>query len=114
MGYTDGKIICITQSGHSARMISKYRPNLPIIGVTPEINTARELRLQWGVEPLLIPEMSQIDKTRDKIKAAVKACIAKGYITDKEDLIIAGNFFDLPGQTNMVSIFSARDILQLD
>jgi pyruvate kinase len=114
MGYSDGKIICITQSGHSARMISKYRPNLSIIGVTPEINTARELKLQWGVEPLLIPEMSEIDKTRDKIKAAVKACIARGYISEDEDLIIAGNFFDLPGQTNMVSIFSAKDILKLD
>ena len=114
MGYSKGKIICITHTGHSAQMISKYRPNLPIIGVTPEINTARELKLQWGVEPLLLPEMDEIDKTRDKIKVAVKACLERQYITEKENLIIAGNFFDLPNKTNMISIFSSDEILALD
>lgn len=114
MGYTKGKIICITQSGHSARMISKYRPNLPIIGVTPEVNTARELKMQWGVEPLLLPEMNEIDKTRDKIKVAVKTCLDRGYVTKGEKLIIAGNFFDLPHKTNMVSIFSIDDVLAIE
>jgi pyruvate kinase len=114
MGYSKGKIVCITHTGHSARMISKYRPNLPIIGVTPEINTARELKLQWGVEPLLLTQMNEIDKTRDKIKVAVKACLENGYITKNENLIIAGNFFDLPNQTNMISIFTSDDVLALD
>ena len=114
MGYSNGKIICITQKGHSARMISKYRPELSIIGITPEITTARELKLQWGVEPILLPQLNKIDKTRDKIKVAVKECIGQGYITDTEDLIIAGNFFDLPNKTNMISIFSAKDALALD
>ena len=113
MEYTDGKIICITHTGHSARMISKYRPSLPIIGVTPELNTARELRLQWGVEPLLLPELNDFEKTKDKIKAAVTACLDNGYIHQTENMIIAGNFFGLPGQTNMVSIFSAKDIINL-
>jgi pyruvate kinase len=114
MGYTSGKIICITQTGHSARMISKYRPNLSIIGVTPEVRTARELKLQWGVEPLLLPKMNDIDKTRDKIKVAVNTCLKEGFITKSENLIIAGNFFDLPHKTNMVSIFSVEDVLALD
>ena len=114
MGYSKGKIVCITHNGHSARMISKYRPNLPIIGVTPEVNTARELKLQWGVEPLLLPEIDEIDKTRDKIKEAVKACLQKGFISKNEKLIIAGNFFDLPNKTNMISIFSSDDVLALD
>jgi pyruvate kinase len=95
-------------------MISKYRPNLPIIGVTPELNTARELKLQWGVEPILLPEMNDIDKTRDKIKVAVQKCMEHGYITETEKLIIAGNFFDLQYKTNMVSIFSTSDVLALD
>jgi pyruvate kinase len=114
MGYSQGKIICLTQTGHSARMISKYRPNLPIIGVTPVLNTARELKLQWGVEPLLLTQMNEIDKTRDKIKVAVKTCLEREYISDTEKLIIAGNFFDLPHKTNMVSIFSVEDVLAID
>jgi pyruvate kinase len=114
MGLTHGKIICITLTGDSARMISKYRPKLPIIGVTPRLNTARELKLQWGVEPLLLPQMNELDKTRDKIKLAVKTCLDQGFITDIEHLIIAGNFFDLPHKTNMVSIFSTDDVQALD
>jgi len=114
MNYSKGKIICITHAGHSARMISKYRPNLSIIGVTPEINTARELKLQWGVEPLLLPEINDIDKTRDKFKGAIKACLENGYITKDEKIIIAGNFFDLPMKTNMISIFTSEDVLALD
>ncbi len=113
MGYAKGKIICITHTGHSARMISKYRPNLPIIAVTSEINTARELKLQWGVEPLLLPNLFELADTKSKIKMCVKVCKEKGYIEETEDLIIAGNFFDLPSQTNMVSIFRADDVMGL-
>jgi pyruvate kinase len=112
--YSKGKIICITQNGHSARMISKYRPNLPIIGITPKLNTARELKLQWGVEPLLLPDMNQLDKTREKIKLAVKESLEHGFITEDEELIIAGNFFDLHNKTNMISIFSASEVLSLE
>ena len=41
MEYEQGKIICMTSSGYTAEMISKYRPPLPIIGITSDAKTAR-------------------------------------------------------------------------
>jgi len=51
IGYT-GKIIAATDSGYTVRMISKYRPNLPIIAMTSSLRTARELNLVWGVRTI--------------------------------------------------------------
>jgi len=52
-----GIIIAITGSGFSARMISKYRPPLPIIAMSPEARTCRELGLVWGIQALHAPEL---------------------------------------------------------
>lgn len=113
MGYKKGKIICLTRSGYTARMISKYRPPLPIFGITSVINTARDLKLVWGVEPVLLPRLRKADKTISRIKIAVEECLKRKYIEKSEKLIIAGNFFNFPSQTNMVSIFTAEDVIKL-
>jgi len=113
MKYERGKIICLTKSGYTARMISKYRPRLPILGITSNLNTARELRLVWGVEPVLIPKLTEASKTIERIKIGVEECLNSEYIEDTEKLIIAGNFFDFPSQTNMISIFTAEDLIKL-
>lgn len=113
MEYEKGKIICLTRSGYTARMISKYRPQLPIFGITSDLNTARDLRLVWGVEPVLLPRLKKADKTISRIRIAVDACLKRNYIEEAEKLIIAGNFFNFPSQTNMVSIFTADDVIKL-
>ncbi len=113
MKYKNGKIICLTSSGYTAKMISKYRPPLPIFGITSYLRTARELRLVWGVEPVLITYLKNAEKTISRIRIAVEECLKLEYIHGDEKLIIAGNFFDFPSQTNMVSIFTADDILKL-
>ena len=113
MKYEKGKIICLTSSSYTARMISKYRPPLPIFGITSNERTAKEMRLIWGVEPVLLPGLKNAEKTILRIKLAVQECMKKGFIDEDEKLIIAGNFFDFPSQTNMVSIFTAEDILKL-
>ncbi len=112
MNYDKGKIICLTSSGYTANMISKYRPPLPIFGITANIRTAREMRLIWGVEPILIPKIDQADKTLARIKIAVEESLKREFIESDEKLIIAGNFFNFPSQTNMVSIFTAADLLK--
>jgi pyruvate kinase len=55
-------IISATQSGHTARMVSKYKPKAPIIAVTPSEKVASALSLTWGVYPLLCPPTSQTDE----------------------------------------------------
>ena len=49
-------IICVTMSGFTASMISRFKPSCPIIGCTVKRLVWRQLNLQWGVMPLLIQE----------------------------------------------------------
>jgi pyruvate kinase len=106
-----GKIICLTQSGYTARMISKYRPKLPIIAITPFKNVARDLRLVWGVEAIILEGMNEMDEALELTKSSIQACLDAGKISESEKLIITGNFFDSPELTNMLSILKASDVL---
>ena len=63
-------IITVTKSGRTARMISKYRPDCPIICCTMEDSVCRRLNLSWGVIPLKIEE---IHNTDDLFERAVRA-----------------------------------------
>ncbi len=112
MNYKKGKVLCVTQSGYTAQMISKYRPLLPIIGASSDIKTVREMRLLWGLEPMLIPEIEHATGTTEKIKLVVEACCEKNFLDNDEKIIVTGNFLDLPTQyTNMVSIFSVNELM---
>ena len=113
MKYEKGKIICLTQSGYTAKMISKYRPKLPIFGITSNKRTRNEMKMLWGIEPILIPRLIVAEKTITRIKIAVEECLKREFIEEDEKLIIAGNFFNFPSQTNMVSIFTAEDVIEL-
>lgn len=48
-------IIVASRSGNSVRMIARHRPEVPVLAVTPEKKTARQLALSWGVMPYLMP-----------------------------------------------------------
>ncbi|MBT4290573.1 MAG: pyruvate kinase [Deltaproteobacteria bacterium] len=110
--YKKGKVLCVTQSGHSARMISKYRPMLPIIGASSNIRTVREMRLLWGLEPMLIPEIRNATSTTEKIKLVVQACCKESFLDDDEKIIVTGNFLDLDTHhNNMISIFPVNELL---
>ncbi|MDP6627444.1 MAG: pyruvate kinase [Methanopyri archaeon] len=112
MQYKNGMIICLTHNGYTGRMVSKYRPSLPILGITSHPRTAREMRLVWGIEPLLIPGLEESEDSLSLIKKSVRACFENNLIERDETLIIAANMLDRPSQTNMVAVFSARDILK--
>ena len=70
------------------------------------------MRLIWGVEPLLMPEIKKTDKTISWIEKSVEICLKHGYIEEDEKLILVGNLLNLPSKTNMISIFSTNELLQ--
>lgn len=112
--YEGGKIICLTNSGYTASLIAKYRPSLPILGITSNPKTAKTLRLIWGVEPILLPEINTVNNTLTRFKIAVKECLKRNLINQDEMLIVAGNLLSLPSQTNMLSIVKTEDILNIN
>jgi len=102
-------IITATQSGHTARMVSKYRPACTIIAVTPSVKVARSLALNWGVIPVLAPAMRTTDELIEK---SVAISLNSGYVA-KGDLVViaAGVPVSLAGSTNMMKVHVVGDIL---
>jgi pyruvate kinase len=55
-------IVAFTQSGSTARRVSKYRPHVPVLAITPDREIARRLALCWGVQAFAIPSPVSIDE----------------------------------------------------
>lgn len=95
-------IITVTKSGRTARMISKYRPDCPIIGCTPALRSYYQMSLSWGVHPVLIAEATD---TEELFLHAMYQTKKKGYIK-KDDfaVITAGVPVGISGATNLVRV----------
>ncbi len=102
-------IISLSRSGLTARMISKHRPNCPILGLTPSQQTWRELALCWGIQPVRLSEMSDINVAA---KEAINTCVSKGLVPEGELVVItAGVPVGRPGSTNVVEVLTTGTIL---
>ena len=110
-GYGQGKILCLTKSGFTARMISKYRPSMPIIAVTHEERSFLEMSILWGVRPLLLVGLEKLGRTRERIHAVVEECLRLGWLDEKETVIMVGDFFDLGRSANQISLFQPQELL---
>lgn len=102
-------IITSTETGYTAKMVSKYRPKAPIIAVTPDQAVLRKLALIWGVQPLLMPRVLDTDSM---ITAAIQASLDSGYISPGDLVVItAGVPVGVHGTTNLIKVHTAGDIL---
>jgi pyruvate kinase len=102
-------IITATESGHTAKMVAKYRPRATVIAVTPHAGVMRKLALTWGVKPLLA---EQKESTDGMMAAAVEASLKSGLIKGG-DLIVftAGVPAGVQGTTNLLRVHTVADIL---
>ncbi|MEG0133226.1 MAG: pyruvate kinase [Clostridium sp.] len=102
-------IITATQSGQTARQISKYRPECTIIACTPYEKVARSLALNWGVLAILTPKFKDTDELIEKTS---EIALASNYV-EKGDLvvIVAGIPMNYVGSTNMMKVHIIGDIL---
>lgn len=99
-------IITSTESGYTARMVSKYRPKAPIIAVTTEDQTLRRLALNWGVTPVKGDVASTTDEMFDK---AMKGGLDSGLVKEGDLVVItAGVPLGRSGSTNLVKIGQIR------
>jgi len=102
-------IISSTESGYTAKMVSKYRPKAPIIAVTPHARVLRKLALVWGVQPLLV---GRTEDTDSMISAAVEISLAAGLIKAGDLIVItAGVPVGVHGTTNLLKVHTVGDIL---
>ncbi len=95
-------IITSTRSGYTARLISRFRPKVPIIAVTPAEAVYHQLALVWGIEPLQVETTKDTDRMIEKSILSVKN---EGYV-GKDDLVVvtAGIPFAVEGTTNLIKV----------
>jgi pyruvate kinase len=93
-------IITFTQSGSTARLVSRCRPDILILAHTPVEKTRRQLALCRGVLPVLGERMSSTDKM---VAAALKSALRTGLVRKGQTVVItAGVPINRPGTTNLI------------
>ena len=102
-------IITVSNSGRTARMVSKYRPACPIIGCSVNKDVCRKMSLSWGVTPLLVELKHNSDELFDH---AVDKAEEMGLIKQGEFVVLtAGVPLGISGTTNMIKVHVAGHIL---
>ena len=93
-------IVTVTKSGRTARMISKYRPQSPIIGGCMSDKVCRQLNLSWGVIPLKVEEKQDADELFDHVLERSKEA---GLIQEGDTVVLtAGVPLEIAGTTNLL------------
>ncbi|QMV40748.1 pyruvate kinase [Cohnella cholangitidis] len=102
-------IVTSTESGYTARMISKYKPKSQIIAVTPVDQVLRRLQLVWGV----LPVKGVSAKTTDEMfEIAVKGAMETGTVRLGDTIIItAGVPVGRSGTTNLIKIHNVGELI---
>jgi len=95
-------LIVFTKSGFSARIIASHRPGVPILVLTDQERTYRQLALVWGVVPCLV---AHCETYFDMVKLALDAVRSRGLAREGDRVVVtAGVPFDTPGTTNLLKV----------
>jgi pyruvate kinase len=100
-------LVTFTQSGDSARRISRLRSPIPILAITPEEGTYNRLALSWGVESLVTPMV----KHTDEMVLQADKMLLEGKRANEGELvmIVAGSPPGIPGSTNAMRVHQVGD-----
>jgi pyruvate kinase len=102
-------IITVTQSGHTARMISRFRPLCPIIATTTDKRVHRQMMLSWGVKPYLVEEAATTDEMFDM---GVDKAQESGFVRNGDLVVItAGVPIGVSGTTNILKVHIVGKVL---
>ncbi|HOQ00155.1 MAG TPA: pyruvate kinase [Acetivibrio clariflavus] len=102
-------IITVTHSGHTARMISRFRPQCPIIATTVSPKVQRQLSLTWGVKPFLVKEASSTDEMFDD---GVEKALESNLVRNGDLVVItAGLPIGMSGTTNILKVHLVGKVL---
>jgi len=101
-----GALIALTESGFTARSISKYRPDCPIIAVSRWSDVVRRLSMNWGVTAVLAEGDPSDD---DKIAYGIQRGRELGCIQPGDVVVVTGGIQQQTGSTNMIRVATVED-----
>jgi pyruvate kinase len=96
-------IFSLTETGFTSRLVSKYRPDCPILAITASRRVARKLSMNWGVIPILF-EGERTDEA--KIEFAVQRASELGYIVAGDTVIATAGHHQTAGGTDLIRVIS--------
>jgi pyruvate kinase len=93
-------LVVFTHSGFTARLISRYRPLVPIVAFSPESETRRRMALVWGVRPLKIPDLRKVDQLAEisEKRLLQEKLVRRGDVI----AVVAGTPMGVRGTTNFM------------
>ena len=95
-------IVVCTRTGSTARMVSRFRPNIPIIGLTTDPCAYQKLALSWGVQPFKADEYGSIDVL---FYFAKVAALKSGFLKKGDKIVITGGSPNgKSGNTNLICV----------
>ncbi|HSB79887.1 MAG TPA: pyruvate kinase [Candidatus Methylomirabilis sp.] len=100
-------IVAFTQSGFTARLLAKYRPEVPILAFSPLDTVRRRLCLYWGVMPKAIRTIQYTHEMVDEIESLL---LAENSVQANDALVIvAGAPLSVPGTTNLIKLHRVEE-----
>jgi len=100
-------LVAFTQSGDSARRMSRLRSPIPILALTPDRGTYNRLALTWGVEPMITPVVSHTDQMVKQVDGLLLE--SKRTTIGDHVIIVAGSPPGIPGSTNAMRVHRMGD-----
>jgi pyruvate kinase len=102
-------LITFSQSGDTAKRMSRIRPRIPMLAFTPEAHTRSRLALAWGIETYLVPMARHTDQMAQQVD---KSLLANGRAQEGDlVVIVAGSPPGIPGSTNALRVHKMGDAI---
>jgi pyruvate kinase len=99
-------IVAFTASGFTALRVARERPDCPVIGLTPETDTARRLAVVWGVHAVTAPEMRGMTEA---VATATRMARSEGFAQAGEQIVVAAGVpFGQSGTTNALRVAAVK------
>jgi len=95
-------LVVYTESGYTARLVSKHRPGCPILGLSRHRQVCLEMGLLWGLRPRTVGEISDVDH----LALAAESILLNEKLVARGDLVclVAGTPFAVPGKTDLIKL----------
>jgi pyruvate kinase len=94
-------IMSLTKTGSTARSISKFRPQQPILAITAHMDVARRLQMVWGVKPLLVLDLPSTGET---FQAAVKIAQSNKLLKEGDLVVLSSGTQGVAGSTDLIKV----------
>ena len=102
-------ICCFTQSGNTAALVARERPQVPILALTPLVGVARRMCLTWGCHCYVTGE---VNRFKGAVISAARIARDGGHATEADQIIVtAGVPFNVQGSTNILRVAPCEERL---